>query len=259
MSKRYTKILVERKGAVGIVRLNRPEALNALSSDLMLELVDALSEMDHDDSIRCIILTGSDKVFSAGADIKEMSSQSAVEALKAKNLERFDEIQKIGKPIIAAVAGYCFGGGLELAMTCDIIIASEGARLGQPEINIGVMPGAGGTQRLTRAVGKYKAMELILSGRQMTAGEAHADGLVSKIVPNENLIPEALRLADQIASKSPLAVRVAKECILKSYEATLSDGLQYERRNFYLLLSSEDKGEGMRAFMEKRKPSFKGM
>ena len=251
-------ILVEKDGNVGIVRLNRPSALNALSYALMKELVVALEAFDSDDSIHCIVITGNDRAFSAGADIKDMSAQGSVEALKEGNLERFDKIQKITKPIIAAVSGYALGGGLELAMTCDIIIAAEGAKLGQPEIKIGVMPGAGGTQRLTRALGKYKAMDMILTGYQISATEAHARGLVSRVVPNEQYFTEAIKVAKEITSKSPLATKVAKECILKSYESNLSEGLEFEHRNFYLLMSSEDKNEGMKAFIENRKPIFKG-
>ncbi len=257
-SELYTNIIVEKDENVGIVRLSRPRALNALSSALMKELLEALMNFENDESVHCIVLTGSDRAFSAGADIKEISDQSAVEAFKARNLEKFDAIQRITKPIIAAISGICFGGGLELAMACDILVAAEGARLGQPEINIGVVPGAGGTQRLTRVVGKYKAMEMILTGHQISAKEALAHGLISRVVPNESYFSEAMKLAKELSSKSQLALRVAKECVLESYESALSDGLQFERRNFYLLLSSEDKKEGMSAFLEKRKPSFKG-
>jgi len=256
---RFQNILVEKDYQnVGIIRLNRPGALNALSYALMKELVQALEEFDSDEAIRSIVITGNDRVFSAGADIKDMSNQTSVQALREGNLERFDEIQKVTKPLIAAVSGYALGGGLELAMTCDIIVAAEGAKLGQPEINIGVMPGAGGTQRLTRALGKYKAMDMILTGQQISASDALAHGLVSRVVPNEQYFTEALKIAREIAEKAPLATRIAKECILKSDEATLSEGLEFEHRNFYLLMSSEDKSEGMKAFIEKRKPLFKG-
>jgi enoyl-CoA hydratase len=257
-SRRYSNVLLEREGQIGTIRLNRPQALNALSSELMTELLDALKMLESEQAISCIIITGSEKVFSAGADIKELAEQNSVEALRAANLERFDAIQKISKPIIAAISGFCFGGGLELAMICDIIVASESAKLGQPEINIGVMPGAGGTQRLSRIIGKYRAMDMILTGRQISSKEAHELGLVSRVVPDESLLSEAKKIANEIASKSPLAIKIAKECVLKSYETSLSEGLQFERRNFYLLLSSEDKKEGMRAFLEKRKPTFKG-
>ena len=251
-------VILEREEHVGVVRLNRPNSLNALSSSLMKELVLALSELDEDPSIYCIVLTGSDKVFSAGADIKEMSLQKSVEALKEGNLERFDAISRVSKPLIAALSGYCFGGGLELAMACDIIVAAESTRLGQPEINIGVMPGAGGTQRLTRAIGKYKAMDMILTGKQISAREAFEYGLISRVVPDELYLSEAKKIARELASKSPLALKIAKECVLKAYESTLSEGLEFEHKNFYLMLGSEDKEEGMNAFLEKRKPLFKG-
>ena len=253
-----SNLLVSRDENVGIIRLNRPSALNALSSSLMKELVSALDEFEEDEGIHCIVITGSDRVFSAGADIKDMSQLTSVEALKDANLERFDHLQKITKPIIAAVSGFALGGGLELAMACDVIVCAEGAKLGQPEINIGVMPGAGGTQRLTRTVGKYKAMDMILTGSQISAKEAYDRGLVSRLVPNESYFTEALKLAKEIASKGPISVKLAKECITRSYECTLSEGLELEHRNFYLLMASEDKSEGMKAFIEKRKPVFKG-
>ncbi len=257
--KKYENINVEKsESLVGIVRLNRPIGMNALSSSLMKELLEALNELDADDEVRCIVVTGGDKIFSAGADIKEMSNIGTIDALKRGNLDYFDNIRKITKPIIAAINGYCLGGGLELAMACDILIGGENSKLGQPEINIGIMPGAGGTQRLTRAVGKYKAMDLILSGRLIGAKEAYDAGLLSRVVPDESVLIEAKRLASEISSKSPLAARVAKECVLKAFDTTLKDGLEFERRNFYLLLGSEDKEEGMKAFTEKRKASFKG-
>jgi enoyl-CoA hydratase len=257
--KKSENILIEKyESVVGIARLNRPTALNALSGALMKELLGALNEFENDENIRCIIITGGEKVFSAGADIKEMSNMNSIDALKAGNLDYFDLIQKIGKPIIAAIGGYCLGGGLELAMACDILIAGESARLGQPEINIGVMPGAGGTQRLTRAVGKYKAMDLILTGRRISAREAFELGLLSRVVPDESVMIEAKRVALEIASKSPLATKIAKGCVEKAFEMTLKDGLEFERKNFYLLLGSEDKQEGMNAFTEKRKAVFKG-
>ncbi|HZW55051.1 MAG TPA: enoyl-CoA hydratase-related protein [Nitrososphaerales archaeon] len=255
---KYSNILVEKSNFVGIVRLNRPNVRNALSSALMKELNSALEGFESDNDVRCIIITGNEKAFSGGADIKDMSELNSVQALKEANLERFDVVGNISKPIIAAISGFALGGGLELAMACDIIVAAEDARLGQPEINIGVMPGAGGTQRLTRTVGKYKAMEMILTGGQISAKEAHSMGLVSRVVPNENYFSEAMKLAEEIASKPPLAVKLAKESILKSYESTLSEGLAFEHRNFYLLMSSEDKAEGMRAFIEKRKAQYKG-
>jgi enoyl-CoA hydratase len=253
-----SNIVVEEEEDVGLIFLNRPYALNALSALLMSELIAALNSFESNETIRCIVISGNQKVFSAGADIKEMSNLDAVTALKLGNLERFDAIRKITKPIIAAVSGYALGGGLELAMACDIIVCAESAKFGQPEINIGVFPGAGGTQRLTRVIGKYKAMDLILTGRTISSSEAFQNGLVSKVVPDELYLPEAKKLAHEIAKKSPLATRIAKESILKSYESSLLDGLEFERRNFYLMLSSEDKKEGVSAFIEKRKPNFKG-
>ncbi len=251
-------IRVERDGEVGIVFLNRPHALNALSSGLMKELVRALNEFQADDGIKAIIITGSDRVFSAGADIKEMSTWTPVEALKQNDLERFDVLKKISKPLIAAISGFALGGGLELAMACDLIVAAEDAKLGQPEINVGVFPGAGGTQRLTRIVGKYKAMEMILTGTPISGREAHTRGLVSRVVPRELYLSEAKRLAHELATKSPLALSLAKEAVLQAYEATLTNGLEFERRNFYLMMGSDDKQEGMQAFLEKRKPQYKG-
>jgi enoyl-CoA hydratase len=259
MSQAYTNIVLEREGPVGVITLNRPSALNALSSGLLRDLIAGLTELEHDASIKSLVLTGGQRAFSAGADIKEMSDMSPIDALKKGNLDLFDQIHaKIKKPIIAAVSGYCFGGGLELAMTCDIIVAGESARLGQPEINIGVMPGAGGTQRLTRAVGKYKAMDLILTGRQISAKEAFDWGLLSRIVPDESCLSEAKKIANELASKSPLALRVAKECVDKALDSNRSEGVEFERKNFYILLGSDDKVEGMKAFAEKRKPVFKG-
>lgn len=254
----YSNILVQTDGDIGIISLNRPNTRNALSAPLMQELLTALNSFESDEKIRCVVITGSEKVFSSGADIKEMSNLDAVTALKQSNLERFDVIKKISKPIIAAVSGYALGGGLELAMTCDIVIAAEDTKFGQPEINIGVFPGAGGTQRLTRVIGKYKAMDMILTGKMITAKEALDNGLVSRVVPNELYLEEAKKVAHEIAAKSPLAAKIAKESVLKSYETTLTDGLEFERRNFYLMMSSEDKQEGMKAFLEKRKPEFKG-
>jgi enoyl-CoA hydratase len=257
-SRVYENIKVETEEDLGTIFLNRPAALNALSSGLMKELLEVLFEFQGDEKVKCIIITGSDRVFSAGADIKEMANWTSVEALKQANLERYDQLRKISKPRIAARSGFAYGGGLELAMACDIIVASEDAKLGQPEINIGVFPGAGGTQRLTRAVGKYKAMDMILTGIPINAREAYARGLVSRVVPNELYLFEAKRIAREIASKSPLAVSLAKEAVLKAFESTLSDGIDFERRNFYLMMSSEDKKEGMKAFLEKRKADYMG-
>ncbi len=258
MTMTYKTILTEIEGNIAIIRLNRPKALNALSHELMGELVEALNEFDRDDKIRVIILTGSDRAFAAGADIKEMADENTVSIMLKDQFATWDRVRHTKKPIIAAVAGYALGGGCELAMTCDIIIAAESAQFGQPEISIGVIPGAGGTQRLTRAVGKYKAMEMILTGRPITAGEALRAGLVNKVVANEVLLDEAKALAEEIAKKSPIAVRLAKEAILKVFDTSISEGLEFERKNFYMLFSSEDQKEGMKAFIEKRPAAFTG-
>ncbi len=255
---KYKNVETSTDEQVGIVRLNRPQALNALSHELMAELVDALEAFDRDDQIRVIILTGSDRAFAAGADIKEMADESTVSIMLKDQFATWDRVKDIKKPIIAAVSGFALGGGCELAMTCDIIIASETAQFGQPEINLGVIPGAGGTQRLTRCVAKYKAMEMILTGRSIGAREAKEAGLVNRVVPVELYMDEALNLAKEIAKKSPLAVRMAKEAILKTFDLPISQGLDFERKNFYMLFSSEDQKEGMKAFMEKRSASFKG-
>lgn len=255
----YTSILVSTEpGNVGLVKLNRPQQLNALNSVLMEELAQALQALDQDDAVRCIVITGSERAFAAGADIKEMAEASAVEMLQHDNIARWDRIRRVKKPIIAAVSGYCLGGGCEMAMACDIIIASESAQFGQPEINLGVIPGAGGTQRLTRAIGKSKAMEMILTSRRMSAHEAEAAGLVSRVVPVESFLDEALKLAREIASKAPLAVRFAKEAVNKAYETGLANGIEDERRLFYFLFATEDQKEGMQAFIEKRAAEWKG-
>ena len=241
-----------------VIQINRPDVLNALNMKLMEELVGALEDLDKDDGVRAIILTGNEKAFAAGADIKEMADASAVEMLIRDQFARWDRIRKIKKPLIAAVSGFALGGGCELAMTCDIIIASETAKFGQPEINIGVMPGAGGTQRLTRAVGKAKAMEMVLTGKMIGAEEAMRWGLVNKVVPVESYFEEAKSLAREIASKPPIAVRLAKEAVLKAFDTTIEGGLEFERKNFYMLFASEDQKEGMKAFSEKRKPKWQG-
>jgi enoyl-CoA hydratase len=248
----YQYILVTREARVGVVQLNRPDVLNALSPDLMAELVDALEAFDADDAIGCMVLTGGGKVFAAGADIKRMAEASAIDMLRMDQLARWDRIRKLRKPVVAAINGYALGGGCELAMMCDMIIAGETAKFGQPEINIGVIPGAGGTQRLTRAVGKAKAMELILTGRPFSAPEALEMGLINKIVPPELTIEEAKTLAQTIAEKPAMAVRLGKEAILKAFDTTIEGGLDYERKLFYLLFASADQKEGMQAFMEKR-------
>jgi enoyl-CoA hydratase len=254
----YTSIIVTREEGYAVVQLNRPEVLNAISMQLMQELVDALEALDREDAVRAIILTGNEKAFAAGADITEMAGAGAVEMLVRDQFARWDRIRKIKKPIIAAVSGFALGGGCEITMSCDIIIASESAKFGQPEISIGVMPGAGGTQRLTRAVGKAKAMEMVLTGRMITAEEALRWGLINKVVPVEYYLEEARAMAREIASKPPLAVRLAKEAVLKSFDTTIEGGLEFERKNFYLLFASEDQKEGMAAFTGKRKADWKG-
>lgn len=254
----YQNILVSKEGNVGIVQLNRPKVLNALNSELMVELVNALEELDKEQSVHTIILTGGESVFAAGADLREMSEATPVDLVLSRRFELWDRIRKISKPIIAAVSGYCLGGGNELAMNCDIIIASETATFGQPEVNVGIMPGAGGTQRLTRAVGKYKAMEMILTGKPISAEEAYRAGLVNRVVPTESLMDEAKKIANEIASKPTISVRAAKEAISRAQDTTLEVGLEFERKAFYMLFATEDGKEGMRAFLEKRKPAFKG-
>lgn len=251
-------IIVETEPPLGIIRLNRPKALNALNFELLRELVETLEAFDKDDRIRVTILTGNDEAFSAGADIKELSTATPVDLILENKFALWDRLKRTAKPIVGAISGHTLGGGCELAMNCDIIIASESARFGQPEINIGIMPGAGGTQRLTRTIGKFRAMEMILTGQPITAREAEKHGLVNRVVPVEAYFQEAKKLGLQIAQKAPISVRLAKEAILKSFDTPLDEGLQFERRNFYLLFSTSDMKEGMTAFMEKRPPQFKG-
>ena len=254
----YRNVLVTREGAIGIVQLNRPKVLNALNFEVMSELVSALEELDRDESVKVIILTGGERSFAAGADLAEMSQATPVDLVLGRRFELWDRIRKISKPIIAAVSGYCLGGGNELAMNCDLIIASETATFGQPEVNVGIIPGAGGTQRLPRVVGKYKAMEMILTGKSISADEAYSIGLVNHVVPPESLMKEARKIATDIASKPPISIRSAKEAILKAQDTTLEVGLEFERKAFYMLFATEDGKEGMKAFLERRKPTFKG-
>jgi enoyl-CoA hydratase len=240
------------------VLLNRPQQLNALSDELMSELVAHLQQLDADDAVRCIVLGGNERAFAAGADIGELARASAIELYYARRIERWDAIRNLWTPLVAAVSGYCLGGGCELALACDLIVASESARFGQPETSLGIIPGAGGTQRLTRAVGKATAMDVILSGRMLTADEALAAGLVARVVAQEAWLDEAKRVARNIASKGPVATRLAKEAVDRAYEATLQLGLEYERRALYLAFASEDAKEGLTAFTEKRRPDYKG-
>jgi len=249
-------ILTETRGRVGVIHLNRPKELNALNSGLMAELIAALEAFDADPAIGCLVITGSERVFAAGADIKEMADASAVEMLLRDNIARWDRLKRIKKPIIAAVSGFCLGGGCELAMACDMIVAAENARFGQPEINLGVMPGAGGTQRLTRAVGKAMAMEMVLNGRLLSADEAARYGLVNRVTPMEVCLDQAVALAAAIAARAPLAVRLAKESVNNAFETYLADGLADERRSFYFLFSTDDQKEGMAAFIDKRTPQW---
>jgi len=255
----YQTVIVEVEDHVGTIRLNRPDALNALNHQLLEELGDALTEMDAATRVRAIVVTGSEKAFAAGADVKEMAPKGFVEMFVEDYFTGPTEtIMRCRKPVIAAVAGYCLGGGCELAMTCDFIIAADTAKFGQPEVNLGVMPGLGGTQRLTRFVGKSKAMEMCLTGRVMDAAEAERSGLVSRVVPARDLLREAHETAIKIAEKSPLTVRAIKEAVNRSYETTLREGLLFERRLFHALFATEDQAEGMAAFTEKRNPQFRG-
>jgi enoyl-CoA hydratase len=254
----FIKVTEQQSPFVALVELYRPKELNALNRQLMEELRDSLLQLDKNDLVRVIVLTGNEQAFAAGADIKQMADKSAVEMLVIDQFSTWDQIRKTKKPIIAAVSGFALGGGCELAMMCDMIIASESAKFGQPEIKLGTIPGAGGTQRLTRAVGKSKAMELVLSGRFLSAEDAHFYGLVSKVVPVEMYLLEALTLAGEIATMSPIAVQLAKEAVNRSFETQLDEGLAFERKNFYLTFASADQKEGMKAFIEKRKPLYTG-
>ncbi|HKG44689.1 MAG TPA: enoyl-CoA hydratase-related protein [Gaiellaceae bacterium] len=251
-------VLTGREGAVAVALLNRPEALNALSDELMEELVSKLQELDRDDGVRAIVLGGSERVFAAGADIGELARASAIDLYYQRRVERWDAIRALWTPLVAAVSGFCLGGGCELAMACDLIIASESAEFGQPETGLGIIPGAGGTQRLTRAVGKSVAMDVILSGRRLSAREALEAGLVARVVAKEAWLDEAKRVAREIADKGPVAQRLAKESVDRAYETTLAAGIEAERRALYLAFASDDAKEGLTAFTEKRKPDFRG-
>jgi enoyl-CoA hydratase len=253
-------VLVERQPEqrTALVRINRPKQLNALNGATMDALCEALEELDRDDAVRAVVVTGSERAFAAGADIDEMAEATPVEMLAGNRIGQWDRLRRITKPLIAAVSGWCLGGGCELAMTLDLIVAGEGARFGQPEINLGIIPGAGGTQRLTRAIGKSKAMRMILTGEPITAREAEAAGLVAQVTMDELCVEDALAVAAKIAAKSPIALRLAKESVNAAYEMDLTDGLAHERRLFYLLFASDDQKEGMAAFREKRTPEFKG-
>jgi enoyl-CoA hydratase len=254
----YANILVETRGRVGLITLNRPKAMNALNDALMDELGGALGKFDADENVGCIVITGSDKAFAAGADIGAMKDWSYMDVYKSEYITRnWERIRSVRKPVIAAVAGYALGGGCELSMMCDFIVAAETAKFGQPEIKLGIIPGAGGTQRLPRAVGKAKAMDLVLTGRMMDAAEAERAGLVSRVVPADKLLDEALAAASQICEYSLPAVMAAKESVNRAYESTLNEGILFERRMFHSLFATEDQKEGMAAFVEKRKPKFK--
>ena len=254
----YEFVLSEARGPVGIVTINRPQVRNALNQQTIAELVDALEAFDRNDGVRCMILTGDERAFAAGADITQMVDASAVDVLADDNFARWARFRAIHKPVIAAVSGYAFGGGCELALMCDLVVASETAQFGQPEVKIGIIPGAGGTQRWARSAGKVRAMEAVLTGEPVRAVDAERMGLINRVVPAGAHLDEALRLANMIAQRPPLAVRLGKEAVNQAMEVSLSAGLEFERKLFYLLFASEDKNEGMRAFLEKRPGHFTG-
>jgi enoyl-CoA hydratase len=254
----YELILTREEQGVGVVQFNRPKALNALNREMMAEVVDALEQFDADDGVGCLIVTGNERAFAAGADIKQMVEARPVDMLNNPFIDYWDRLQRIGKPIVAAVSGYALGGGCELAMACDMIVVSESAQFGQPEINLGVIPGAGGTQRLTRAVGKAVAMEMVLNDRRLGAEEAVRRGLANRIVPVETYLQEAIQFAAEIAARAPVAVRMGKEAVNAAFEMPLQAALAHERRLFYLLFSTEDQKEGMEAFVNKRTAEWKG-
>lgn len=253
----YDTIKTEKRGAVALITLNRPDALNALNSQLVDELIDAVQGFDADDAVGCMVITGSEKAFAAGADIKEMQPKTYMDVYKEDLFEKANRIAEARKPVVAAVSGYALGGGCELAMLCDFILASDTAKFGQPEISLGVMPGIGGSQRLTRFVGKSKSMEMCLTGRMMDAEEAERSGLVSRVVPAADLVEEAVKTAEKIAGMSRPVTALTKEAVNRSYETTLAEGIRFERRLFHSLFALEDQKEGMAAFIDKRKPSFK--
>ncbi len=253
----YENIVVEIKGRVGIIRLNRPQALNALNRALIEELTSAIDAFEVNDAIGCMLITGNEKAFAAGADIKEMADKTFIEAYLENFTADWDRIARARKPVVAAVAGFALGGGCELSMQCDIVIAADNAKFGQPEIKLGVIPGVGGTQRLTRAIGKAKAMDLILTGRMMDAAEAESCGLVARVVPAANLMEEAMKVADTIANMSLPSVLAGKEAINAAFETSLAEGARFERRIFHALFATSDQKEGMKAFVEKRKPAWK--
>jgi enoyl-CoA hydratase len=258
MSFEFITVEPRERKHVALIRLNRPKELNALNLQLMGELKQACADLDADEEVRAIVITGNERAFAAGADIKQMAGKTAIDMHKIDQFSTWDQIRKTKKPIIAAVSGFALGGGCELAMLCDMIIASESAKFGQPEIKIGVMPGAGGTQRLTRAVGKARAMEMVLTGKFISAEEAREAGLINKVVPVELYLEEALNLATEISTLSPLAVQMAKESVNQAFNTSLDQGLLFERKNFYMTFATEDQTEGMNAFVEKRRPEFKG-
>ena len=253
----YQNILTETKGRVGIIRLNRPAALNALNIALKAELGQAIDAYEADDGVGCLLITGNEKAFAAGADIKEMADKTFIEAFLGNFAGTWDRASRARKPIVAAVAGFALGGGCELAMQCDVVIAADNAKFGQPEIKLGIIPGIGGTQRLVRAIGKAKAMEMILTGRMMDAAEAERSGLVARVVPAANLMDEAMKVADTIATMSLPSVLAAKEAVSRAFESPLAEGVIFERRIFHALFATEDQKEGMKAFVEKRKAQWK--
>lgn len=254
----YTAVLTEVRGRVGIVKLNRPQAMNAFNTTLVTEAFDALEAFDKDENIGVMVVTGNEKTFAAGADIKEMAEASPFEMIAQGRVEQWDRIRALKKVVIAAVSGWALGGGCEFALSCDMIVASESAKFGQPEITIGVIPGAGGTQRLARLLGKNLTMEMVINNRTLTAAEALQFGIANRVVPVEGYLDAAVTFAEEIASRAPLAVRMAKDAVNAAFENTLTEGLKAEKRNFYTLFSTEDQKEGMKAFIEKRKPNWKG-